>query len=220
MQIIPSIYGVKITYCADHWRPELSSHWLLFYIFAYYLRKIQLIAFIIWQPCKHCFWHPARCRVQNQDLFSGFRSVQSPKTKLVFWTSQCAESKNRVCFRVLHAAECKIRTCFRILHTAERKNKVCFWTLHAAEWPFKTCFLYSAHCGMQNQHLFLHPTAQWIIATYAILPSCSALDRPNIGRLLVPLYIGSCIQILFANHWVHRVDLTASDLLYYDLRNK
>ena len=165
MRIIPPIYGIKITYYADHWMPKLSLYWLLFYIFAYYSRKTQLIAFIIWQLCNHRFWHSARCRVQNQDLFSGFRSVQSSKTRLVFRTSQCAESKIGVCFWVSHTAECKNRTCFRTLHTAERKNKVCFWTLHAAEWPFKTCFLHSAHCGMQNQHLFLHPTAQWIIAT-------------------------------------------------------
>ena len=145
--------------------PKLSTHWLLFYIFAYYSRKIQLIAFIIWQPCKHYFSCAAHCRVQNQDLFSGFRSMQSSKTKLVFRTSQCAESKIGVCFRVLHAAERKNRTCFRTLHAAECKNKVCFWTLHAAEWPIKTCFLYSAHCGMRNRSLFLHPTAQWIIAT-------------------------------------------------------
>lgn len=165
MRIIPPIYGIKITYCADHWMPKLSSYWLLFYIFAYYSRKIQSIAFIIWQPCKHCFLHHARRRVQNQDLFSEFRNVQTSKTKLVFRTSQRAESKIGVCFRISHAAECKNRTCFWGLHTAERKNKVCFWTLHAAEWPFKTCFLYSAHCGMQNQHLFLHPAAQWIIVT-------------------------------------------------------
>ena len=145
--------------------PKLSTYWLLFYIFAYYLRKIQSIAFIIWQPFKRRFLYPARCRVRNQDLFSGFRSVQTSKTKLVFWTSQCAESKIGVCFRCLHAAECKNRTCFLTLHTAERKNKVCFWTLHAAEWSIRTCFLYSAHCGTQNQHLFLHPAAQWIIAT-------------------------------------------------------
>ena len=145
--------------------PKLSTHWLLFYIFAYYSRKIRSIAFIIWQPFKRRFLHSARCRVQNQDLFSGFRSVQTSKTKLVFWTSQCAESKNRVCFRGLHAAECKNRTCFWGLHTAWRKNKVCFWTLHAAEWSIKTCILYSAHCRTQNQHLFLRPTVQWIIAT-------------------------------------------------------
>ena len=145
--------------------PKLFTYWLLFYIFAYYSRKIQSIAFIIWQPFKRRFLHSARCRVQNQDLFSGFRSVQTSKTKLVFWTSQRAESKNRVCFQSLHAAECKNRTCFWGLHTAWRKNKVCFWILHAAEWPFKTCFLHSAHCETQNQHLFFHPTAQWIIAT-------------------------------------------------------
>ena len=145
--------------------PKLSTYWLLFYIFAYYSRKIQSIAFIIWQPFKRRFLHSARCRVQNQDLFSGFRSVQTSKTKLVFWTSQCAESKIGVCFRGLHAAECKNRTCFWGLHTAWCKNKVCFWTLHAAEWPFKTYFLYSAHCGMQNQHLFLYPASQWIIVT-------------------------------------------------------
>ena len=145
--------------------PKLSTYWLIFYIFAYYSRKIQSIAFIIWQPFKRRFLHSARCRVQNQDLFSGFRSVQTSKTKLVFWTSQCAESKIGVCFRGLHAAECKNRTCFWGLHTAWLKNKVCFWTLHAAEWPFKTCFLHSAHCGTQNQHLFLHHAAQWIIAT-------------------------------------------------------
>lgn len=144
---------------------KLSTHWFLFYIFAYYSRKIQSITFIIWQPFKRRFLYSAHCRVQNQDLFSGFRSVQTSKTKLVFWTSQRAEFKIGVCFRSLHAAECKNRTCFWGLHTAERKNKVCFWTLHAAEWPFKTCFLYSAHCGMQNQHLFLYPAAQWIIAT-------------------------------------------------------
>ena len=172
MQLISSICGIKITYRANHWMPKLSSYWLLFYIFAYYSRKIQLIAFIIWQPCKHCFWHPAHCRVQNQDLFSGFRSVQSTETRLVFWTSQRAESKIGVCFRVSPAAECKNRTCFRTLHTAERKNKVCFWDLHAAEWPFKTCFLYSAHCGTQNRYLFLHPAVQWVIATYSILLSC------------------------------------------------
>lgn len=165
MQIIPSICGIKITYCADHWMSKPSSYWLLFYIFAYYSRKIQLISFIIWQPCKPCFLHHARCRVQNQDLFSGFRSVQNPKTRLVFRTSQRAESKIGVCFRVSYAAECKNRTCFRTLHTTERKNKVCFWALHAAEWPFKTCFLYSAHCGMQNRSLFLYPAVQWIIAT-------------------------------------------------------
>ena len=165
MRIILPICGIKITYCADHWMPKPSLYWLLFYIFAYYSRKIQLIAFIIWQPCKHCFWHSARCRVQNQDLFSRFRNVQASKTRLVFRTSQRAESKIGVCFRVLHAAECKNRTCFRTLHTAWRKNKVCFWTLHAAEWSIKTCILYSAHCETQNQHLFLHPTAQWIIAT-------------------------------------------------------
>ena len=79
------------------------------------------------------FLYPARCRVRNQDLFSGFRSVQTSKTKPVFYTSQCAESKIGVCFWVLHAAECKNRTCFLTLHTAKRKNKVCFWTLHAAE---------------------------------------------------------------------------------------
>ena len=145
--------------------PKLSTYWLLFYIFVYYSRKIQLIAFIIWQPFKHRFLHSARCRMQNQDSFSRFRSVQTSKTRLVFWTSQCAESKNRVCFRDLHAAECKNRTCFWGLHTAWHKNKVCFWTLHAAEWSIKTCILYSAHCGTQNQHLSLHPTAQWIIAT-------------------------------------------------------
>lgn len=165
MRIIPSICGIKIAYRADHWRSEPPSYWFLFYIFAYYSRKIQLIDFIIWQPCKHCFLHPALCRVQNQDLFSRFRSMQIPKTKLVFWTSQRAEYKIGVCFRVLHAAECKNRICFRTLHAAECKNKVCFWTLHAAEWPFKTCILYSAHCGMQNRSLFLHPAAQWIIAT-------------------------------------------------------
>ena len=140
-------------------------YWLLFYIFAYYLWKIQSTAFIIWQPFKRRFLYPARCRVRNQDLFSGFRSMQTPKTKLVFWTSQRAESKIRVCFRILHAAECKNRTCFLTLHTAEGKNKICFWTLHAAEWSIRTCFLYSARCRMQNQHLFLHPAAQWIIAT-------------------------------------------------------
>ena len=145
--------------------PKLSTYWLLFYIFAYYSRKIQSIAFIIWQPFKRRFLHSARCRVQNQDLFSRLRSVQTSKTKLVFWTSQRAEFKIRVRFRGLHAAECKNRTCFLTLHTAERKNKVCFWTLHAAEWSIKTCILYSAHCGTQNQHLFLHPAVQWIIAT-------------------------------------------------------
>ena len=145
--------------------PKLSTYWLLFYIFAYYLRKIQSIAFIIWQLFKHRFLYPAHCRVRNQDLFSGFRTLQTSKTKLVFWIPQCAESKIRVCFRILHAAECKNRTCFWGLHTAWSKNKVCFWTLHAAEWPFKTCFLHSAHWGTQNQHLFLHPAAQWVIAT-------------------------------------------------------
>ena len=145
--------------------PKPSTYWLLFYIFAYYSRKIHSIAFIIWQPFKRHFLHSARWRVQNQDLFSGFRSVQTSKTKLVFWTSQCAEFKIGVCFRGMHAAECKNRTCFWGLHTAWRKNKVCFWTLHAAEWSIKTCILYSAHCGTQNQHLFFHPTVQWIIAT-------------------------------------------------------
>ena len=145
--------------------PKLSTYWLIFYIFAYYSRKIQSIAFIIWQPFKRRFLHSARCRVQNQDLFSGFRSVQTTKTKLVFRTSQRAEYKIGVCFRGLHAAECKNRTCFQTLHTEERKNKVCFWILHAAEWPNKTCFLYSVHCGVQNQHLFFRPAAQWIIAT-------------------------------------------------------
>ena len=190
---------------------KLSTYWLLFYIFAYYSRKIQSIAFIIWQPFKRRFLHSAHCRVQNQDLFSGFRSVQTSKTKLVFWTSQCAESKNRVCFQGLHAAECKNRTCFWGLHTAWRKNKVCFWTLHAAEWTFKTCFLHSAHCGAQNQHLFLHPAVKWIIATYVISPSYLALDRLYIGCLSVPLYIGSHIQILFASHWMRGADFTASD---------
>ena len=151
MRIIPPICGIKITYCADHWMPKLSTYWLLFYIFAYYSWKIQSIAFIIWQPFKRRFLHSARCRVQNQDLFPRFRSVQNSKTRLVFMTSQRAEFKIRVCFWVLHTAECKNRTCFR--------------TLHTAEWPFKTCFLHSAHCWMQNRNLFLHPTAQWIIAT-------------------------------------------------------
>ena len=145
--------------------PKLSTYWLLFYIFAYYSRKIHSIGFIIWQPFKRRFLHSARCRVAIQNLFSGFRSVQTSKTKLVFWTSQCAESKIGVCFQVLHAAECKNRTCFLTLHTAERKNKVCFWILHAAEWSIRTCFPYSARCGTQNQHLFLYPAVQWIIVT-------------------------------------------------------
>ena len=36
-----------------------------------------------WLKNKFCFYHSARCRVGKQNLFSAFRSVQTPKTKFV-----------------------------------------------------------------------------------------------------------------------------------------
>ena len=141
MQIIPSIYCIKITYCVDHWMPKLSTHWLLFYIFAYYSRKIQSIAFIIWQPFKRRFLHSARCRMQNQDLFSGLRSVQTSKTKLVFWTSQRAEFKI-----TLRNAKTKSAFGFCTLRSVKTRSVFGFWTLQSAKtnFVFGVCTLHSA----------------------------------------------------------------------------
>ena len=155
--------------------PKLSTYWLLFYIFAYYSRKIQLISFIIWQPFKHHFLHSARCRPQKQDLFSGFRSVQTSKTKLVFWTSQRAEFKIRVCFRGLHAAECKNRTCFWGLHTAWRKNKV--------------CFLDSARCGVAIQNLFSTLCTLRNTKSAFVFASCSAMNHSYLGNFTILLSV-------------------------------
>ena len=154
MRIIPPIYGIKITYRANHWMSKLSSYWLLFYIFAYYSRKIQLIAFIIWQPCKHCFLYPARCRVQNQDLFSGFRtlqtskqnlfsglrSVQSPKSEFVFGICTLRNAKTELVFGVCTLHSAKTKSVFGLCTLRSGHSKLVFYTLRTAERKISICF--------------------------------------------------------------------------------
>ena len=96
---------------------------------------------------KTCFLDSAACRPQKQNLFSGLRSVQSPKSEFVFGVCTLRNVKTELVFGVctLHSPKtnfdfglCTLRSghsklVFYTLHTAERKISICFCILQCNE---------------------------------------------------------------------------------------
>lgn len=76
-----------------------------------------------------------------QASFFAFRTLQSAKSRLVFWIPQRAESKNKTCF--LDFAMCRVQ------------NRSLFSGSARCGMQKQNLFLGSAHCIAQKQSLFL-----------------------------------------------------------------
>ena len=155
-------------------------YWLLFYIFAYYSRKIQSIAFIIWQPFKRRFLHSARCRVQNQDLFSGFRSVQTSKTKFVLALCSVQNPKTDLVFALRSAQNQKTDFVFLLRSVQNLKTDFVFLLCSVHSYHSEFVFIprkrlasnsisrFTAilHTGLSLRKPFSHPEEKKAPPTY------------------------------------------------------
>ena len=76
-----------------------------------------------------------------QVLFSIYCTLQSAKSRLVFWIPQCADLKNKTCF--LDFASCRMQ------------NQSLFSGFARCGMQKQNLFSDSAHCRAQKQSLFL-----------------------------------------------------------------
>ncbi len=89
---------------------------------------------------KTCFLDSAACRPQKQNLFSGLRSVQSPKSEFVFGICTLRNAKTELVFGICTLHDVKTKSDFGLCTLRSDQSELVFYTLHAAEHRISICF--------------------------------------------------------------------------------
>ena len=124
-----------------------------------------------------------------QASFFAFRTLQSAKSRLVFWIPQRADLKNKTCF--LDFAVCRVQ------------NRSLFSGSARCGMQKQNLFLGSAYCRTQKQSLFLDPARCGVVNQdlYSILctlrntksafvfVSCSTMSHSYLGDFTILLSV-------------------------------
>ena len=124
-----------------------------------------------------------------QALFFAFRTLQSAKSRLVFWISHAADLKNKTCF--LDFAVCRVQNRSLFSESARcemQKQNLFLGSAHCIAQK-QSLFLDSAHCGVAIQNLFSILCTLRNAKSAFVFASCSAMNHSYLGDFTILLSI-------------------------------
>ena len=124
-----------------------------------------------------------------QASFFAFRTLQSAKSRLVFWILQRADLKNKTCF--LDFAVCRVQKQSLFsgsAHCRAQKQNLFLGSAHCMMQK-QSLFLNSARCGVAIQNLFSTLCTLRNVKSAFVFASCSAMNHSYLGNLTILLSI-------------------------------
>ena len=110
-----------------------------------------------------------------QASFFVFCTLQSVKSRLVFWIPQCAELKNKTCFQDFTACRVQNRSLFSDFARCEMQKQNLFSDSAHCRAQKQSLFLDSARCGVIIQNLFSvlctlrNAKSEFVFASYSAM---------------------------------------------------
>ena len=124
-----------------------------------------------------------------QASFFAFCTLQSAKSRLVFWIPQRADLKNKTCF--LDFAACRVQKQSLFSGSARcgmQKQNLFLGSAHCIAQK-QSLFLDSARCGMINQDLYSILCTLWSAKSAFVFASYSAMNHSYLGDFTILLSV-------------------------------
>lgn len=124
-----------------------------------------------------------------QASFFAFRTLQSAKSRLVFWIPHAADLKNKTCF--LDSAVCRVqnRSLFSGSARCGMQKQNLFLGSARRRVQKQSLFLGSARCGVAIQNLFSTLCTLRNAKSAFVFASCSAMNHSHLGNFTIPLSV-------------------------------
>ena len=124
-----------------------------------------------------------------QASFFAFRTLQSAKSRLVFWIPQCADPENKTCF--LYFAVCRVqnRSLFSGSARCGMQKQNLFSDSAHCRTQKQSLFLDSARCGVINQDLYSILCTLRNVKSAFVFASYSAMSHSYLGDFTILLSV-------------------------------
>ena len=124
-----------------------------------------------------------------QASFFAFRTLQSVKSRLVFWIPQRADLKNKTCFLDFTVCRVQNRSLFSgSVRCGMQKQNLFLGSAHCMKQK-QSLFLYSARCGVINQDLYSILCTLRNVKSAFVFASCSTMSNSHLGNFTTLLSV-------------------------------
>ena len=124
-----------------------------------------------------------------QVSFFAFRTLQSAKSRLVFWIPHAADLKNKTCFLDFTVCRVQNRSLFSgSARCGMQKQNLFLGSAHCIVQK-QSLFLYSARCGVVNQDLYSVLCTLRNAKSAFVFASCIAMNHSYLGDFTILLSV-------------------------------